>query len=505
MKRRASLRRRLDTWGLRVQARLDAEWADRSLPWALAVVLFALLLAMSLAVVRQLDGGPGLAVWTQAAWNVRHGGGPVSSIAQSNVVTDQWSFVAYPVLWLSHFAPAAQVFAATQAFALSLTVVPLWRLARTAFALRVGTTVAVIAAFALAPAVHAVNLSLFHPEVVAIPALAWCALLRRQDHWIRYFACIAVVLACRADLGLAVAAVGLVALLDGDRWRALVTIVVGAAWTVAAVVVLDPRLPADRVTAGRAFAEQGPAALAEARRIVLHPATVIGHLTGQQSVVIIVALFAPLLFLGFAAPRTLIPAIPIFVLGIGAGQSLQALTEPGIGRGGLGAGRVVVAVIPITVAALVALSRIGQRSVSRVNVDHRLVGAMAIASVLLFVQYAPSSPYQHPWAWGSRDDTDMARLAAVDSLPDRMSVTVTPQLSALVASRRYVAETWIGPPTSPDSWEPTTDAVILDTTGSDDTGTSLWNEDDRSEIVADLEAHGYRELTRSKGILTFRR
>ena len=64
--RPASLRRRLDALGLRMGARLDADWADQSMPWVFAAVLFGLLLAMSLAVVRQLDGGPGLGVWSQA-------------------------------------------------------------------------------------------------------------------------------------------------------------------------------------------------------------------------------------------------------------------------------------------------------------------------------------------------------------------------------------------------------------------------------------------------------
>ena len=82
-----------------------------------------------------------------------------------------------------------------------------------------------------------------------------------------------------------------------------------------------------------------------------------------------------------------------------------------------------------------AISRIGRRSVTRVNVDHRLVGAIVVASLLLFVQDAPSSPYQQPWAWGGRDETDQARLDAADLLGPTGSVTVSPQLGPLVADR----------------------------------------------------------------------
>ena len=503
--RQASLRRRLDVLGLRAQARLDADWADRSLPWVVAGVMFAVLFAMSLAVVRQLDGGPGLAIWSQAAWEVQHGNSPVSSLAGVDPVAHQWAFVAYPLLWLSRWVPTVQLLAGTQALALSLAVVPIWRMARSVFDLRVGTTLAVVASYAFAPAVHAVNLSLFHPEVIAIPAFAWAGLYRRQSKWVFYFACIALMLVCRADLGITVAALGIVVVVDGDRWPGLATIGVGVGWTVAAMAILDPQAPSGTLTAGQAFVAQGSAPLAEARTLFSDPAQVLGHLTGQQSVVVIVALFAPLLFLGFAAPRTLIPAIPAFVLGIASGQVVQEAMEAGVPRGTLGAGRVLIATVPITVAGLVAISRVGHRSVTRVNVDHRMVAAIVIASLLLFVQYAPSSPYQQPWAWGGRDGTDAARMDAVDSLPDGLAVTVSPSMSALVAERRTVHEAWLGPPPNPQQWKPSTPAVLIDTTGESDTQAPLWDDDDRAAIETSLERQGYALISTGEGILVFRR
>ena len=86
----------------------------------MAAALFVVLFAMSLAVVRQLDGGPGLAQWSQAAWHVRRGDPPISSLTGTNLVEEQWSFIALPVLWLSRWIPTSQLLGGVQALALAL-------------------------------------------------------------------------------------------------------------------------------------------------------------------------------------------------------------------------------------------------------------------------------------------------------------------------------------------------------------------------------------------------
>jgi uncharacterized membrane protein len=498
-------RRRLDTLALRAQARLDAEWADRSLPWLMAAALFAVLFAMSLAVVRQLDGGPGLAQWSQAAWHVRQGDPPISSLTGTNLVEEQWSFIALPVLWLTRWIPTTQLLGGIQALALALAVVPLWRLARGVFDLRLGTTSAVIAAYALAPAAHAANLSQFHPEILAVPALAGALLWRRRSRWILYWASIAVILLCRADLGLVVAALGVMAILDGEARTGMVTVVVGLAWTVAAVVVLDPELPSGTLTAAQAFAASGTAPLAEVRNLVGDPSAVLGDLFAQGSLPILVALLAPLLFLSLSAPRTLLPAIPVLVLGIAASQAVQEAAEPGVPESFFGAAMAVVAVVPVTAAGLVALSRIGRRSITRINVDHRIVASIVVASLILFVQNAPSSPYQQPWEWGGRDMVDTARVVAVETIDADAALTVSPQLSAEVAERDEVFETPLGPPAIGTVWEPTTPIVLLDTTAEGSDGEPLWDDDDRRTLLVSLGGQGYTVTFESSGIYRLER
>ena len=63
---------RLDWLLLRWQARLDAAWADRVVPWALAGLLFIVYFSIALARVDRLDTGSDLARAVQAAWQISH-------------------------------------------------------------------------------------------------------------------------------------------------------------------------------------------------------------------------------------------------------------------------------------------------------------------------------------------------------------------------------------------------------------------------------------------------
>src|SRR5690606_25778133 len=111
---------RLDARSLRLQARLDTPWVDRTFPWVWSAALAVVLSAIGFAVQRQLDGGPALAVWTQAAWNLDHGHGATSSLAGGDLVEDQWAFTSLPVLYLGRWLPIAGVLIVVQAVVLAL-------------------------------------------------------------------------------------------------------------------------------------------------------------------------------------------------------------------------------------------------------------------------------------------------------------------------------------------------------------------------------------------------
>lgn len=496
-RRRLGLRRRLDAASLRLQARLDTPWVDRTLPWLLAGALAVILALIGFAVQRSLDGGPNVAVWSQASWNLRHDRGPVSSLAGGDVVGEQWAFTSLPLLWLGRFLPIGGVLAVAQPLALALAVVPLWRMAREVARLRLGATLALVLAYCGAPVLYAANLGGWSAVVPAVPALAWAAWFGQRRHWLAYGLCAGLALLSRADVGLVLVAFGLLGVTSGDRRSGTATAAAGAVWTVAYLAIVAPAVPRGPLTAGEAVLARGVAPLA----VLRDPLRLVTDLVIQPNVAALVVLVGPLLFLPLVVPRFALPALPPIVLGLVGEEAVRQAEAPGASSDRLPS-VLLLAVVPMVLAAVVALTRIGQASVSRIRVDHRIVAAMVLATVAIFVQVAPASPFNEPWAWGSQDEVDGARLEALDVLDERYgdgAVTVSPQMAALVAERAHVEEIGIDYPGT--AWAPDTRALVLDTTAVDEDGVELWDDAQRDAAVAALVRQDYDVEYRAAGIV----
>lgn len=425
---------------LRAEGLLDGQRADQVIPWAVTVGLFSILLALNAAAIRSLEGGSGLGPWVQAAWRRRNGGigEPVGGVDPAHA---SWSLVSEPILWLTRYVPPEAVFSAVQAAAIALAVVPLWRLARTEAHLRVGAAVVVIIALALAPAIHRTNLSAFHPEVIALPALLWAYLHARQSHWKRYGALVVLVVACRADLGLTVAVLGALLVSRGQRRAGTISVVGGLAWTVLATLVLRPSTPAEGITPAGEFVGRATGPLAVFPRLFTQPITEVGELLAEPSVLFLVVVLAPLLFLPLVATRKLLVAMPCLVLAIVADRAVQREAQRGVLDLSPAAAHVAPALSFVFVALVFALQRVGRESVTRVNVDRRVLLALLAGVTLFFVAEAPTSPYRQPWDWGSRDAAAGAMIEAADRVgADDVAVAVSPAATVLVAGRAELVE-----------------------------------------------------------------
>ncbi len=170
---------------LRWQARLDSQSWDRFLPWIFAGLIFVVLVSLALAQARSLGGGADLGTYTQAAFLVVEDGDPLVTVqGGTHILAQQAAFLFYPVAWLTSFLPIIPTLLVLQSGALAIGVVPLWRIARRLANLRVGAAAALVWAYALYPAVHSLNLSDFHPETVAVPALLFACLYGLSGRWI---------------------------------------------------------------------------------------------------------------------------------------------------------------------------------------------------------------------------------------------------------------------------------------------------------------------------------
>lgn len=503
------LRRRWNRRVLRLSGLLDGEHADRLLPWVFTGVAFVVLVALDAAAMRSLEGGSGLAPWIQAAHR-RDQSWAATAVGGVDPARATWSLVSEPILQLTRLVPAPATFSVIQAAAIALAIVPLWRLARDEARLRVSAASVVTVCFVLAPTLQRTNLSAFHPEVIALPALLWAYRFARQGRWVRYGLLVVVIVCCRADLGLTVTAMGLLLVSEGRRVPGLVSAGFGVLWSVAAVVVLGPELPEGALTPAGEFVARATAPLAVIPRVVTHPVSELGGLLAEPSVQFLVVVLAPLLFLPLVSPRKLAVALPGLLLAMIADRSVQRAADARVLDLSPAAAHIAPSMSFVFIALVFALERIGELSVTRVNVDRRVLIALVAGSALFFVTEAPTSPYRQPWAWGSQDKVDGARLLAAAEVRPSDAVAASPAAIAQVADRAVLVEL----PVDPDDFTADrmrgslrgVDVVLLDTTGIDRrTGEPVWTDGRRRAVIARMGALDFEPVFDAQDVFLLRR
>lgn len=486
----ATLRRRVDNLVLRWQARLDSEWTDRTLPWLVASGLFVLLAALALARARSLDGAPDLAIYTQAAWLIRQGLSPVVTFgdAPGNVLAPQASFAFYPMTAVSFVLPIIPGLLVLQSAALALAVPPLWRIGRKLANLRVGAVATLVFVYAVYPVMHNLNLAGFHPAVVAVPALLSAFYFAQTNRWGWFALFAAIVVACRADLALVIAGMGLLFFIEGKRRIGGAVALAGVAYTVLAIMVVQPHFGDGGFPHLQAFNQFGDSPGSVAWGLLSHPVDVISRLTSEQNFNLLVTLLAPVVFLPVLAPRYLLPVVPL--------QILYMVTD--VPREAVFGQQTVAITAFVFIATAFALSRIGRVGVEKVNVDRRVLGALLLAGSVFFVRDAASSPYREPWDWGGQDAADGARTNAEDEIPREAVVRASPSMLQVLAERErlYVLDT-----SEPITVQEATDGV--DTVVVDVRALDGWSDEGRDSFFRGMGTEGFFVTVNEQGIVVF--
>jgi hypothetical protein len=126
--------------------------------------------------------------------------------------------------------------------------------------------------------------------------------------------------------------------------------------------------------------------------------------------------------------------------------------------------------------------------------------ALVLASAVFFIQDAPASPYEEPWAWGTRDVADHARLDAADLVPEDDSVRASPALLPLLAERPAVYELDTTDNPHVRRAADGVDAIVLDAEAAPD-----WDDDDRRRFQTGLEELGFETVFAEAGITVYER
>lgn len=472
-------RSRIDRGMLRAHARLDTRSADIAISWLFALVLFVVLEWFTLTRYWGLGYGSDLASAIQGFWLIGEGYLPESTLLGESYIAQQASFIVYPLAQATRIFPLAQTLLTIQALALAVGIVPLWKLSRQEANLGVGTSAAIIFAYGVSAAVHNMNLAGFHPETLAIPAMFGIVLHTRlgrrhpasqmaqsagalraasrrapnrmfagRRHWwsitpleksdlplrdlVLLWIFVAVAIMSRADLALAIAAFGVLVVVEGREKLGWALFGVGVTWFVVVIWVIQPALSGGEYLYSQYFSDYGTGnPLYVMGGMLSQPGDVLRDIFMQSNFITVVKLIAPLVFLPLVAFRYLVPAIPLYALYLVADVPEGSIAE---------ATQTIPLLVFVFVAAVFALKRSGQVLVERVRVNRQVVFALALAAAVFFFQDSSTSPYQNSWGWYNQSAEETIRLDAVDLVPEDAVVRASPSFLPRLAERVGVYE-----------------------------------------------------------------
>ncbi len=251
-----------------------------------------------------------LAFYGRLAWGIMHADG-WEPIVGANVLGLHLSPVLVPIAvagWLAGYVPVLLV---TQALCLAATAWPLGRMG----ARRFGAAGAVFGAVAfwLYPNVFHVASYEFHPGTIAVLPLAWALDgADRGDAKTLFWSSLGV-LACREDLALMTALLGLLARFDSRTRRAGgVIALISLAHLALFAAVLHPIFAPPRGSMQLHFGKWGNSSSEVILHWLTHPWSVIEHLSETKRLLYLPKVLGPLALLSLGSPRWLVVALPVF-------------------------------------------------------------------------------------------------------------------------------------------------------------------------------------------------
>jgi uncharacterized membrane protein len=342
-------------------------------------------------------------------------------------------FLFVPFYWLG---AGVELLNLAQVASIALAAVPVYLLARDRIGEQGWLAVVLAAAFLLHPSLSFFAWELFHPEVMAIPALLMAWWLASQERWGWFAACCGYALVWKEDVAFVLVMFGIVLALR-RHWRpALVTAGAGVVW---ALLVTEWMLPA--VSGGAFYAEfyadVGGSPGAMMRTIVTNPTTVLRKFGDPQVRTFVWQLGLPMAFLAVLAPAALFVGAPQLFFDVVSDSDFTHSIHFHY------------AALPLVGVTLGTIEAIGSVARRRSWAAPVMVGAVAVASVWAAVLWGITPigrDYDAAW-WPLHPDPVVAEDTVRNALaliPADASVTATYKFVPHLSHRRNIYD-WPNP------------------------------------------------------------
>ena len=366
-----------------------------------------------------------------------------------------------PLWWIW---PSPDLLLVVQALAVASGAWPLYAVARK----HLGSSRAALGfalVYLLYPATGWLTLNEFHPVALATPLLLFAFRYLDDDRLVPFGLCAVAAAACKEEIGLVVAGLGVwYALARRRRTAGAVIAVAGVAWSAIAIGVVIPHFH----TAGESdfygrYSEVGGSVAGIVKTAFTHPGRIVHAAFGARDLRYVVELTAPLAGLCLLAPLVLVAALPELALNLLSATPTQTSIHFHYTAG----------LIPVLlIAAVLGAKRLSRWvvPVATVAVVAALVGNYRLGPIPGWRHVPGGSRYQATAARVTEHDRIATRALAL--IPKSAVVSATNTLGAHLSARRRVLSfpfvrdaTWIAADeTQPgylDRYAPVPTAVAL--------------------------------------------
>ncbi|BDA39356.1 DUF2079 domain-containing protein [Candidatus Atelocyanobacterium thalassae] len=253
----------------------------------------------------------------QTFYLISQGIEPIVSFSDNHILGDHAAIILYPLSLFYVVYPDLHWLLIIQSFALSITILPLWKLAKQAN-LSDNSSLIVVLIYLLYPLTFNVNLFDFHTEIIALPAIVWSILAAKLNFRLQFMFSIILILSCKAVLSLTVTGIGFW-LFFNERKReyGIFALFTGIVWFILATQFIIPQFNNGEVAAVGRYSFLGNSVFSIVTNLFTNPKIIFDHIWNLPNLEYIFLLFIPIIwYLNLHHFNVLIPAIPSLLLNL---------------------------------------------------------------------------------------------------------------------------------------------------------------------------------------------
>ncbi len=245
----------------------------------------------------------------QSLYLISQGKPPIVSFSEDHILGDHAAFIFYPLALFYVIFPNVHWLFLVQAISLSISILPLWFLAKKA-GLQDNLALTIVVVYLLYPLIFNVNLFDFHSEVIALPAIFWAALAARSKKFVQFIIAIILILSCKAVLSLTVAAMGVWLLLFEKRKKeGFLALFLGIFWFIITTQLIIPQFSGNEVAAVGRYSFLGDSVTEIITNLILKPNIISSRFFTLANLEYIIFLFIPIIW--GLSPRYLMPLVAV--------------------------------------------------------------------------------------------------------------------------------------------------------------------------------------------------